>query len=414
MGNDKNVPKLRFPGFTDTWEQRKFDEWGDFYYGHSCPKWSVTEDATTPCIRYGELYTKFGAKIDKVYSYTNMPPEKLRFSKGTEVLIPRVGEDPMDYNHCTWLSLKGVAIGEMISVFNTDQDPLFSATMFNATLQKEFAIRVEGGSVTNLYFDKLRNIDISYPSLQEQKKIAAFFENIDYLITLHQRKNDEMKALKKCMLQKMFPKKGEKVPEIRFPEFTDDWEQRKLLDCLTQPISDGPHETPDLVDEGIPFISVDAIVDNKIDFERKRGYITEKYDLECRKKYSPQRDDVYLVKSGSTVGKVAIVETDERFNIWSPLAAMRPNKEILVPKYLYYFLQLDDIQDEVSAKSKGGTQPNLSMRILEKFIVRLPDVDEQKKISDALSNLDNLITLHQRKLDQIKLYKEYLLQNMFV
>ena len=197
-------PEIRFEGFNEAWEQRKFDEWGDFYYGHSCPKWSVTEDATTPCIRYGELYTKFGAKIDKVYSYTNMPPEKLRFSNGTEVLIPRVGEDPMDYNHCTWLSLKGVAIGEMISVFNTNQDPLFSATMFNATLQKEFAIRVEGGSVTNLYFDKLRNIDISYPSLQEQKKIAAFFENIDILITLHQRKLDKLNKLKKSLLNNMF------------------------------------------------------------------------------------------------------------------------------------------------------------------------------------------------------------------
>ena len=92
----KKKPAIRFKGFTDSWEQRKFDKWGDFYYGHSCPKWSVTEDATIPCIRYGELYTKFGAKIDKVYSYTNMPTEKLRVSKGTEVLIPRVGEDPMD------------------------------------------------------------------------------------------------------------------------------------------------------------------------------------------------------------------------------------------------------------------------------------------------------------------------------
>ena len=200
----EQFPEIRFKGFTDAWEQRKFDEWGDFYYGHSCPKWSVTEDATTPCIRYGELYTKFGAKIDKVYSYTNMPPEKLRFRKGTEVLIPRVGEDPMDYNHCTWLSLKGVAIGEMISVFNTDQNPLFSAIMFNATLQKEFAIRVEGGSITNLYFDKLRNIDISYPSLPEQKKIAAFFENIDNPITLHQRKCEELKNIKKYMLKNMF------------------------------------------------------------------------------------------------------------------------------------------------------------------------------------------------------------------
>ena len=163
-------------------------DWGNFYYGRSCPKWSVTEDATIPCIRYGELYTKFGAKIDRVYSYTNMPPENLRFSKGTEVLIPRVGEDPMDYNHCTWLSMQDVAIGEMISVFNTDNNPLFTATMFNATLQNEFAMRVEGGSVTNLYFEKLKNIDVVFPSIPEQEKIAAYFENLDHLITLHQRK----------------------------------------------------------------------------------------------------------------------------------------------------------------------------------------------------------------------------------
>ena len=188
----------------DAWEQRKLDGWGTFYYGRSCPKWSVTEDATIPCIRYGELYTKFGAKIDRVYSYTNMPPENLRFSKGTEVLIPRVGEDPMDYNHCTWLSMPDVAIGEMISVFNTDNNPLFTATMFNATLQNEFAMRVEGGSVTNLYFEKLKNIEVSFPSIQEQEKIAAYFENLDHLITLHQHKCDELQKLKKFMLQNMF------------------------------------------------------------------------------------------------------------------------------------------------------------------------------------------------------------------
>ena len=204
-----------------------------------------------------------------------------------------------------------------------------------------------------------------------------------------------------------------KAPKLRFPGFTDDWEQRKLLDLLSQPITDGPHETPDLVDKGVPFISVDAIVDNKIDFHRKRGFITEEYDLECRKKYAPQRDDVYLVKSGSTVGKVAIVETDTRFNIWSPLAAMRANRDLLLPKYLYHFLQLKDTQQEVFAKSKGGTQPNLSMRILEKFNVRLPGMDEQKKISDCLDNLDHLITLHQRKLEHTKDLKKSMLQKMF-
>lgn len=202
--NGKKVPELRFSEFTDDWEQRKLGDWGTFYYGRSCPKWSVTEDATIPCIRYGELYTKFGAKIDKVYSYTNMSPESLRFSKGTEVLIPRVGEDPMDYNHCTWLSMPDVAIGEMISVFNTENNPLFTATMFNATLQNEFAMRVEGGSVTNLYFEKLKNIDVLFPSLEEQEKIATYFDSLDHLITLHQRKYEELQKVKKFMLQNMF------------------------------------------------------------------------------------------------------------------------------------------------------------------------------------------------------------------
>lgn len=98
-------------------------------------------------------------------------------------------------------------------------------------------------------------------------------------------------------------------PILRFSSFNDPWDMGFLLDYLAQPISDGPHETPQLVEEGIPFISVDAIVDNRIDFSRKRGDISEEYDLECRRKYSPQRNDVYLVKSGSTVGKVAIVDT---------------------------------------------------------------------------------------------------------
>lgn len=202
--NGRKVPEIRFAGFTDDWEKRKLGEWGTFYYGRSCPKWSVTDDANIPCIRYGELYTKFGEKIEKVFSYTNMHPSNLRFSKGTEVLIPRVGEDPKDYNHCTWLSLKDVAIGEMISVFNTQQNPLFAATMFNATMQEEFAVRVEGGSVTNLYFDKLKDIDTFFPSLEEQDKIASYFEKINKTITLHQCKLEKLKQIKQAMLHKVF------------------------------------------------------------------------------------------------------------------------------------------------------------------------------------------------------------------
>ena len=176
------------------------------------------------------------------------------------------------------------------------------------------------------------------------------------------------------------------------------WEQRKVLDLLIQPITDGPHETPKLVEEGVPFISVDAIVDNKIDFSRKRGNISEEYDELCCKKYKPQFHDVYLVKSGSTVGKVAIVETTDRFNIWSPLAAMRCGEKTY-PYFLYDLLQTKDLQAQVADKASNGTQPNLSMRELEKFPVSVPsNLEEQKKIGDYFRNLDHLITLHQRKI----------------
>lgn len=203
------------------------------------------------------------------------------------------------------------------------------------------------------------------------------------------------------------------IPKIRFKGFTEPWEQRKVLDLLIQPITDGPHETPKLVEEGVPFISVDAIVDNKIDFNRKRGNISEEYDELCCKKYKPQFHDVYLVKSGSTVGKVAIVETTARFNIWSPLAAMRCGEKTY-PYFLYDLLQTKDLQAQVADKASNGTQPNLSIRELEKFPVSVPsNLEEQKKIGDYFRNLDHLITLHQRKCDTLKELKKYMLQNMF-
>ena len=174
-----------------------------------------------------------------------------------------------------------------------------------------------------------------------------------------------------------------------------------------------PHETPKLVEKGVPFISVDAIVDNKIDFNRKRGNISEEYDELCCKKYKPQFHDVYLVKSGSTVGKVAIVETTDRFNIWSPLAAMRCGEKTY-PYFLYDLLQTKDLQAQVADKASNGTQPNLSMRELEKFPVSVPsNLEEQKKIGDYFRSLDHLITLHQRKCDETKKLKKCMLQKMF-
>ena len=391
-----NTPNIRFKGFTDDWEQRKLGDWGDFYYGRSCPKWSVTEDATIPCIRYGELYTKFGAKIDRVYSYTNMPPENLRFSKGTEVLIPRVGENPMDYNHCTWLSMKDVAIGEMISVFNTDNNPLFTATMFNATLQNEFAMRVEGGSVTNLYFEKLKNIDVSFPSIREQEMIAAYFENIDNLITLHQRKCDETKKLKKFMLQKMFPKKDAKKPEIRFAGFTNDWEQRKLgeiVERVTRKNQDLVSELPLTISAQYGLIDQNEFFDKRVASKDVSGY------------YLIYNGEFAYNKSTSSDAPWGAIKRLDRYEngVLSTLYIVFriKNEDILNSDFLMNYYDTNNWHKDIQAIASEGARNHGLLNIapadfFETELMLPQDIEEQKNIGNYFKSLNNLITLHQR------------------
>lgn len=364
----------------------------------------MTEDATIPCIRYGELYTKFGAKIDKVYSYTNMPTEKLRFSKGTEVLIPRVGEDPMDYNHCTWLSLKDVAIGEMISVFNTDQDPLFSATMFNATLQKEFAIRVEGGSVTNLYFDKLRNIDISYPLLAEQKKIAAFFENLDHLITLHQRKYDKLQIIKKAMLEKMFPQNGSCFPEIRFKGFTDSWEQRKLGDVVnrvTRKNQDLVSELPLTISAQYGLIDQNEFFDKRVASKDVSGY------------YLIENGEFAYNKSTSTDAPWGAVKRLDHYEngVLSTLYivfGIKENNPIdsnFLVSYYNTNLWHKGIREIAAEGARNHGLLNIVPADFFETELMIPqDIEEQKQIGKFFKELEALITLHQRMQKNSKQY----------
>ena len=408
-------PKIRFKGYQEDWEQRKLGDWGTFYYGRSCPKWSVTEDATIPCIRYGELYTKFGAKIDKVYSYTNMSPESLRFSKGTEVLIPRVGEDPMDYNHCTWLSMPDVAIGEMISVFNTENNPLFTATMFNATLQNEFAMRVEGGSVTNLYFEKLKNIDVLFPSLEEQEKIATYFDSLDHLITLHQRKCDQTKKLKKFMLQKMFPQNGKKVPELRFSEFTDDWEQRKLGEFGKT--TGGTSIESEFNELGkYKVISIGSYSEtSKYNDQGIRANKTNKTESRILNKNNLTMILNDKTASGNIIGRVLLIDADDSYVFNQRTERIEVYENEYLPEFLYHFLNADNIREKIIRAAQGNTQIYVNWNSISELSYKIPlSKHEQRKIADLFNQLDNLITLHQRKYEELQKVKKFMLQNMFV
>jgi type I restriction enzyme S subunit len=231
------TPKLRFPEFrkAEGWELTTIGALGSFYYGKSAPKWSLAEDAPTPCVRYGELYTRFGPVITETFSRTNTPAETLRFSKGGEILIPRVGEKAADFGkHCCYLPLKGIAIGEMISVFETKQHPLFYTYYFR-NLHRKFAAVVEGQNVKNLYYVELEPLTIHRPSPAEQQKIADCLTSLDEVIAAQGRKVEALKAHKKGLMQQLFPREGGTVPQRRFPEFFGEaqWTS-KLLDGLSQ------------------------------------------------------------------------------------------------------------------------------------------------------------------------------------
>lgn len=260
--------------------------------------------------------------------------------------------------------------------FTTDEVKTKFAYYYMQAYFKPFIMkRAVSATVTSIRKPMIEEFAVPIPPLPVQVEIVRI---LDYFTQLAAELAAELAARKSQyqyyrdnLMQNV---RGEKI---------------RIIDMLAQPVTDGPHTTPAFVEAGVPFISVDAVWDGKIHFENMRGYITEEFDLECCKKYKPQKHDVYMVKSGSTTGKVAYVDTDMRFNIWSPLAAMRVNDKNS-SRYLYHLLQTKSIQEQVKAKSSRGSQPNLSMRVLEQFQVKVPPLPEQKRIADILDRFDTL------------------------
>ena len=246
--------------------------------------------------------------------------------------------------------------------------------------QNQLASKVRKASIPRLSRSAIENLVIPIPPLGVQREIVRMLDSYtESVVELQRQLTAELTARK-----------------TQYAYYRDNllttkpqWNHVKILDMLSQPITDGPHTTPQFVQNGVPFISVDSIWDGKIHFEKRRGYITEEFDEECCKKYKPQKNDVYMVKSGSTTGKVAFVDTDIRFNIWSPLAAMRVNEKNSA-RFLFYLLQTERVQKQVKAKSSHGSQPNLGMRELEQFEVDIPPLDVQNRIVNVLDNFEKI------------------------
>jgi len=191
-----------------------------------------------------------------------------------------------------------------------------------------------------------------------------------------------------------------------FGEIPINWKLIPLKHCVSIKITDGPHETPEFIPTGVPFVSAEAIQNGTINFDSVRGYISEKEDERFSKKCKPHKNDIFIIKSGSTTGKIGYVETDENFNIWSPLALVRSKNEYS-SRYLFRFLQSDYFQKQVQTSWSFGTQPNIGMNILENLKIIIPTPEEQPIIAKYLDKkIEQIELIISNKQKLISLYEE--------
>ena len=236
-----------------------------------------------------------------------------------------------------------------------------------------------------------------FPSLKEQEAIANYLDTatskIDEAIAQQQKMIDLLNERKQIIINNAVTKGLD--PNVKMKpsgvdwigDIPEHWEVMKTLFALSMPITDGPHETPQLYEEGVPFVSAEAVScgNGKIDFDHIRGFISKAFYDECCKKYKPQVNDIYMIKSGATTGKVAIVDTDRVFTIWSPLAVFRCNPSVIYFKYMFYVLQSKPYQIQVQLGWSFGTQQNIGTRTLEKLMIPVPPIDEQINLASLLA-----------------------------
>ena len=264
----------------------------------------------------------------------------------------------------------------------------------------------------NLKYPALSTMQFFIPSIKEQKRIANCLQELDHLITLHQRKCDETKQLKKFMLQKMFPKNGEKNPEIRFEGFTDDWEQRKLGEvCEIKDSARIPNS--EWSESGVPYIRASDVTNENTD-----GVLfisQERYEFYKNRTGAPTKDDV-LFNGGGEIGKSLLITDEKPIYVQggAVLYAQTSKSRELVGQYLKTYFETTNAKSYIDAASAGGTMRHFTLKPSQIMRILMPSVEEQEKIGEYFANLDQLITLHQRKCEKLKELKKFMLQNMFV
>ena len=383
-----SVPKIRFKGFTDDWEQRKLGEIAEFN-----PKSDLPDE-----FEYVDLESVVGTEMvfHRTENKASAPSRAQRVAKTGDVFFQTVR--PYQRNNYLF------SMPYENYVFSTgyaQMRPKINAAFLMCFLQTESFVQnvldnCTGTSYPAINSSDLSNLKISLPILKsEQSKIGKLISNLDHLITLHQRKCEQTKELKKFMLQKMFPKKGEKNPEIRFPGFTDDWEQRKLSDVANHRggtaiekyfDKDGVYKVISIGSYGLNSQYVDQNI-RAISNEITDGRVVNSGEL------TMVLND--KTANGTIIGRTLLVEKDNEYVINQRTEIISP-KENFDSNFAYTILN-GPFREKVKRIVQGGTQIYVNYPAVSNLNLELPKIEEQQKIGSFFKQLDNTIALHQRK-----------------
>ena len=373
MGDNSKKPGIRFKGFTDDWEQRKLGEYVSIISGEAPSKF---EEGTELYVKVDDLNYNDKYVVDTQNKVAEHSTVK-RVTKGS-VVFPKRGAAIMT-NKVRIIGIDSYMDTNMMALTSEKLDSEF---LYNIISKEGLYKIADTSTIPQINNKHVEPYEVTIPSLDEQRRIGAYFKQLDHLITLHQRKYDKLVVIKKSMLEKMFPKNGQTKPEIRFSGFTDDWEQRKLgdvanfLDTIRKPL-EGAKRIPG----PYPYYGASGIVDF-VD-----GYL---FDEEL----------VLLSEDGANITDrnypVCFLATGKYWvnNHAHVLKIKGGNENNFVCNSLE--------QKDYKKYNSGMAMPKLNQEICREIPILCPNYNEQKKIGDFFRNLDNLITLHQRELEKLK------------
>lgn len=381
-------PRLRFPEFMGDWKQHKFE---DVVTIGSGKDYKHLESGNVPVYGTGGYMLSVNQALSESEDAIGIG-RKGTIDKPYILRAPFWTVDTLFY-----------------CIPNEGLDLTFTNCLFQNVDWKK---KDESTGVPSLSKVIINNVKTYVPSLEEQQKIASLFTELDSLIQSAEKELEGYRELKQGMLQKMFPKKGEKVPEIRFPEFTGDWEQRKLGELGS--LKNGMNFSKEAMGIGFPFINLQNIFGNNvIDVTNLGKAMASDSQL---KDYNLLNGDVLFVRSSvklEGVGEAALVPQNLENTTYSGFIIRFRDEYGLDNNFKRFIFGIESVRNQIMAQATNSANKNISQTVLENLCLKIPNKSEQEKIGLYFSNLDNLITLHQRELDGYKELKNGLLQQMF-